>query len=120
MKRSWFDAVGFYKALDAQRAAKSMNWKQVAAESRVAASTLTRMAQGRRPDVDGLAALCAWSGLKADDFVRELEGGRGTPETLAMISSLLRADPHLSDEGASFLEDVLQAGYRRMKKGEEQ
>jgi len=116
MKSGWFDTVAFYKALDAQRVAKKMTWKQVAAESKVAASTLTRMAQGRRPDVDGFAALCAWSGLKADDFVRARES-RGTPETLAMISSLLRADPHLTDEGASFLEDVLQVGYKRMKQG---
>ena len=28
------------------------------------------MSQGRRPDVDGLAALAAWSGLDTDDFVR--------------------------------------------------
>ncbi len=36
----------------------------------MSASTLTRMAQGKRPDVDGLAALVAWSGLDADDYVR--------------------------------------------------
>jgi NAD(P)H dehydrogenase (quinone) len=28
------------------------------------------MAQGKRPDVDGLAALAAWSGIDVDDFVR--------------------------------------------------
>jgi transcriptional regulator with XRE-family HTH domain len=116
MKSGWFDTPAFYKALDAQRTAREMTWKQVAAESKVAASTVTRMAQGRRPDVDGLAALCAWSGLKADDFVRAREGTRGTPETLAMISTLLRADPHLTSDGASYLEEVIQSGYKRMKK----
>ena len=116
MKSGWFDTPAFYKALDAQRAARNLTWKQVAAESNVAASTLTRMAQGRRPDVDGLAALCAWSGVKADDFVRAREGGRGKPETLAMISTHLRSDPHLSDDGATYLEEVIAAGYKRMKK----
>jgi transcriptional regulator with XRE-family HTH domain len=118
MKSGWFDTVAFYKALDAQRAARKLTWKQVAAESKVAASTLTRMAQGRRPDVDGLAALSAWSGLKADDFVRAREGTRGTPETLAMISTLLRADPNLTSDGADYLDEVIQAGYKRMKKAE--
>lgn len=118
MKSGWFDTLAFYKALDAQRAARKITWKQVAAESHVAASTLTRMAQGRRPDVDGLAALCAWSGLKSDDFVRAREGVRGTPETLAMISTLLRADPNLTSDGASYLEEVVAAGYKRMKKEE--
>jgi transcriptional regulator with XRE-family HTH domain len=116
MKSGWFDTEAFYKALDAHRSSRGITWKQVAAESNVAASTLTRMAQGRRPDVDGLAALCAWSGLKADDFVRARVGGRGTPETLAMISTLLRADPHLTSEGASYLEEVIRAGYKHMKK----
>lgn len=118
MKSGWFDTVAFYKALDAQRVARKLTWKQVAAESKVAASTLTRMAQGRRPDVDGLAALSAWSGLKADDFVRARDGSRGTPETLAMISALLRADPHLTSDGADYLDEVIQAGYKRMKKEE--
>lgn len=117
MKSGWFDTEAFYRALDAQRAARGITWKQVAAESKVAASTLTRMAQGRRPDVDGLAALCAWSGLKADDFVRAREGERGTPETLAMISTHLRADPHLSPEGADMLDAVIKAAYERVKKG---
>lgn len=116
MKSGWFDTLAFYKALDAQRVSRKITWKQVAAESHVAASTLTRMAQGRRPDVDGLAALCAWSGLNSDDFVRAREGVRGTPETLAMISTLLRADPNLTSDGASYLEEVVAAGYKRMKK----
>lgn len=116
MKSGWFDTEAFYRALDAQRAARGITWKQVAAESKVAASTLTRMAQGRRPDVDGLAALSAWSGLKADDFVRAREGTRGTPETLAMISTHLRADPHLSREGADMLDAVIKAAYERVKK----
>src|SRR6516225_8882109 len=69
-KKGWFDADAFHAALDGARRAKAMNWKEVAAASGVSASTLTRMAQGKRPDVDGLAALVAWSGLNADDFVR--------------------------------------------------
>src|SRR5216683_3173281 len=70
MPRPNFDAAGFYEALDAQRQAQRLNWKQVAAASGISASTLTRLAQGRRPDVDSLAALLAWSGLNPADFVR--------------------------------------------------
>ena len=74
----WFDGDALYGALDAVRQARNLTWKQVAAESGVSASTLTRMAQGRRPDLDSLASLSAWSGLQTDDFVR-FEGER--PET---------------------------------------
>ncbi len=116
MKKGTFDASAFFSALDAQRIAKKLNWKEVAAASGISASTLTRMAQGRRPDVDSLAALITWSGLNADDYIRDGEI-KSSPETLAMISTHLRADPNLSDEGAMALEELIKATYSRIRKG---
>lgn len=115
MPKGHFDAEAFFAALDAQRLARRLNWKQVAAESGVSASTLTRIAQGRRPDVDSLAALLAWSGLHAEDFVRDGDRGQEA-EPLAMISTYLRSDPHLSPEGAIALEEVIKATYERLRK----
>jgi transcriptional regulator with XRE-family HTH domain len=114
IKKGWFDAEGFYLALDSVRQARKLNWKLVAAESGVSASTLTRMAQGKRPDVDGLAALVAWSGLDADDYVR-VEGDRPEPEPLAMISTYLRADRNLSPEAATALDEMIKATYERLR-----
>jgi len=111
-----FDTAAFYAALDAQRLARRITWKQVAAEAKVSASTLTRMAQGRRPDIDRLAALCAWSGLKADDYIRPKAGPKATATHLAMISTLLRADANLTDEGAQMLDELVKAAYERMRK----
>jgi transcriptional regulator with XRE-family HTH domain len=119
MDQGWFDTAAFYAALDAHRQAREMTWKDIAAKAHISASTLTRMAQGRRPDIDRLAALCAWSGLKADDYVRSgknIPKGRATP--LAMISTLLRADPNLSKDGAAMLEQLVKAGYEQMRKKE--
>lgn len=114
-KFGWFDTEGFYAALDGARLDRGLNWKQVAAESGVSASTLTRMAQGKRPDVDGLAALAAWSGLDADDFVRS-DAERPEPETLAMISTYLRADPHLNAKTATALDDLVKATYEILRR----
>ena len=114
-KHGRFDSQGFYDALDATRRSRNLNWKQVAAQSGVSASTLTRMAQGRRPDVDGLAALASWSGLKADDFVRS-DAEQGEPEPLAMISTYLKSDPHLTPEAADALDQLVKATYERMRK----
>lgn len=114
-KRGWFDSDGFYSALDGVRRARSLTWKKVAEESGVAASTLTRMAQGKRPDVDGLAALCAWSGLNADNFVR-LDHDKPPVETLAMISTYLRSDRNLSPESASALDALVKAAYDRLRR----
>ena len=117
MKKGTFDASAFFSALDAQRTARHMTWKDVAKESGVSASTLTRMAQGRRPDVDSLAALTAWSGLIADDFIRVNEADKTKPETLAVITSHLRADKNLTEEGAIALDELIKATYGRLRRG---
>jgi len=116
-KKGWFDASAFYEALDAQRQARGLTWKQVAQESGVSASTLTRMAQGKRPDVDGLAALAAWSGLNADDFIRS-EEARPEPEALAKITTYLRSDRNLTPEAATALDQLIKATYARLAKHE--
>ncbi len=109
-----FDSGAFYQALDATRQARSLNWKQVAAQSGLSASTFTRMAQGRRPDVDGLAALTSWSGLSADDFMRS-DAKQSDPEPLAMISTYLRSDKNLTPEAAAALDEVVKATYKRLR-----
>jgi transcriptional regulator with XRE-family HTH domain len=111
-----FDAEGFFSALDATRQERSLTWKQVSNQAKVSASTLTRMGQGRRPDVDSLAALANWSALDPVKFIR---GGRRTsakPETVAMISTYLRSDPNLNEAGATALEEVIKATYMRLTK----
>jgi len=115
-KKGWFDSDAFYAALDGVRQAKNLNWKEVAAASGVSASTLTRMAQGKRPDVDGLAALTTWSGLNADDFVRSDES-RVQVEPLAMISTYLRSDRNLSPEAAKAIDALVKVTYERLRKG---
>ena len=110
-----FDSESFYSALDAERRSRRQTWKLVAEESRVSASTLTRMAQGRRPDVDSMAALIAWSGLSADTFVRDVKASPG-PSSLSAISISLRRDPHLTPEAAEALDELMKATYDRMRK----
>jgi transcriptional regulator with XRE-family HTH domain len=106
-----FDATALYAALDKTRESRKLNWKQVAEQAGVSASTLTRMAQGKRPDIDGLAALTTWSGLGADLFVRSAEEDQAPRETVAMISTYLRADKNLSPDAAKALESIIQTSY---------
>ena len=113
-KKGWFDAEVFYEALDSVRRARQLNWKQVSSESGVSASTLTRMAQGKRPDVDGLAALTAWSGLTADDFLRS-DVDRPQVEPLAKITTYLRSDKNLSPEVANALDEIIRVTYERLR-----
>ena len=64
-----FDSEAFYAALNAARLGRQMTWKEVAEEAGVNASTLSRIGQGAKPDVNGLAALLTWSNLKAEMFI---------------------------------------------------
>lgn len=113
MAKGTFDVQAFFAALDAARRDRRKNWKEVASDAKVSASTLTRLAQGHRPDVDGLASLLSWSGLKAEQFIRE--PSEEEPPTLAMISTYLRADPKLSPESATALERIIEAAYEQMR-----
>lgn len=118
MSNERFDIEGFYAALDSQRQARKRTWKQVAKEAGVAASTLTRMGQGKRPDVDGLAALASWSGIDVRDFFRPSTKDAPEAEPLAKITALLRADRNLSGESAIALETMLKSAYEHMRRNE--
>lgn len=113
-KRGEFDATGFYQALDVTRRSKDLSWREVAGATGVSPSTLTRMAQGKRPDVDSLAALAAWSGLSADGFIRSV-GEVAEAEPLAMISTYLRSDRNLSPEAATALDQIIRAAYDQLR-----
>lgn len=112
MKKEMFDAEGFFASLDDQRSSRGLTWKQVAEDSGVSASTLTRMAQGRRPDVDSLAALVKWSGLSANDFIGG--GDESEPQQISPIANIaaqFRKDPKLSPEAKKAIEATLKAMY---------
>ena len=114
IKRARFDGDAFYAALDGERQARQFTWRRVAEESGVSASTLTRISQGKHPDVNGLAALAAWSGLDMDRFVRST-AAKEEPEPLAVISSCLHSDPRLNEEAAVALDQMVKAAYRSMR-----
>src|SRR6185436_2711575 len=114
-----FNGDAFYRALEATVTARSKTWKDVAAETGISASTLTRMAQGRRPDAASLAALSAWAGLNPSDFVEAPYKGVRS-ESMAQISTLLRSDPNLDSQAAEAVEAIVRAAYERLRKAEKQ
>lgn len=111
-----FDGNAFYKALESTVEARQKTWKQVAIETGVSASTLTRMAQGRSPDAASLAALSAWAGLNPSDFVTAAYKKKSRTEPIAQISSLLRRDPNLDLHAAEAMDAIVRAAYERFRK----
>ena len=113
-----FDTEAFRAALDSQRLAMGMTWKEVAAEAGVSASTLTRMSQGKGPDVDGLAALLRWSGLRAEMFIPAKGPKQKEAEPIAQITAVLRADKSLNRKSTEAIEQILKAAYKRFREPE--
>lgn len=75
MKAVRFKKEDFAMVMEAVRAAKKLRWKDVAEEAGVSASSLSRILQGKSPDVDTLARLIHWSGVDFKLFIGGGEGG---------------------------------------------
>lgn len=70
--------MSFYQAVNAKRTLRAVSWRQVARELGIGKSTLARMAQNKRPDADGLAAISAWAQVNPADFVIMDPPGNGS------------------------------------------
>lgn len=115
MAKKGFDAEGFYKAVTETLAERGKNWKMVAEETGISASTLARMAKGSQPDASSLAALSAWSGINPSNFV-DAPYKTMTTDSLGQIASLLRSDPNLDTKAAESMEKIIKAAYSSLKK----
>jgi transcriptional regulator with XRE-family HTH domain len=115
MPQATIDVGLFYAALDKTRQGRGLSWRDLAAELEISPSTFTRMAQGRRPDVDTYASLVKWLGMPSEAFLRsDVSGVPTVPDPIAMISSYLRSSKNIAPEDAEALEDIIQAAYRRL------
>lgn len=68
-----FDTRALYRALDAQRKARAMSWRQVADEIGLSAATLARTEHGGRLEVDGMLTMVAWLGRSVESFTRQTD-----------------------------------------------
>ncbi|MCB9876985.1 MAG: helix-turn-helix transcriptional regulator [Planctomycetes bacterium] len=118
MTRPHLDVRALRDALDQQRRTRKLSWRQVASEAGVSPSTLSRMADDKRPDVDSFAALVKWLGVPADAF---LVTGKGetiaAQQASAVLSTHLRAGKNLSPEAVDAVQDLLGAIQRLMDSG---
>jgi transcriptional regulator with XRE-family HTH domain len=108
-----FDIEAFYAALNATRLSRQKTWKDVAEDTGLAASTFSRMAQGAKPDLNGLAVLLKWSNLKAETFIPG--AGKKEAAPLAKLTAILRADPHLTPQNAKLIEDIVVSTYNKLR-----
>ncbi len=115
MPRSRVDVPALHAALDAARRTKGdLSWRQLAAEVGVSPSTMTRLANNHRPDVDAFAAMVRWLGMPAERFmIGDEDSDEQQPELLAELAPLLRARRDLNAEDVQYLEELIGAAVRR-------
>lgn len=115
MPKTRIDTAALQGALDQARLAKSLSWRQLAAESGVTPSLLSRLRNGYKPDADGFMTLVNWLGMPAERFLSEesLQSKNSHPELAAELAPLLRANKDLDEDDVEMLQDVIQATLRR-------
>ncbi len=103
------NVAGLYAALDAEKEARSLSWRQLAKDCGLSPSTFTRMANGHKPDVDAFAALVRWLGQPADRFIVGDGEEMPEPDLVASLAPLLRARKDLSEVDAGHLQALFKS-----------
>jgi transcriptional regulator with XRE-family HTH domain len=69
MKR--FNSKALYDALNNERLARELTWREVADQIGVSVTTITRIKSGGRMEVDGMLAMVGWLGVPVETFVSD-------------------------------------------------
>ena len=103
-------------ALDSERKARGWSWRQLAKAARVSPSTLTRMQQGKSPDVNTFSALTTWLDIPAERFYLE-QPNPPTPweDPMAVISTLLRGKKKMNPKALTALQELVNAAFKLSK-----
>lgn len=108
------DVRSLHAALDAARQHQGLSWRQLAKELDVSASTISRMANGLKPDVTAFVAMTNWLRMPAERFYVRADREIGQePELVASLMPLLRARKDLNEQDVAYLGEVLEAAARR-------
>jgi transcriptional regulator with XRE-family HTH domain len=114
--RNRIDVPALYSALDWTRQDRGLSWRQLAGELGCSPSTMTRLGNGLRPDVDTFVTFTRWLGRPAEHFTLgdgEDPADRTEPELRTRMRALLRARTDLGEEELAHLEEALLAAVRR-------
>lgn len=109
------DVASLVAALNAQREARGISWRKLATEAGVNPSSLTRMQQGKLPDVNTFTALTHWLRMPAEEFMTGSTEGRAKPHPLAVASTLLRGKREMTPEALKALDELVQAAFKLSK-----
>lgn len=112
MPDNQIDLDALVGALDSERRARGISWRQLGAQAGVSPSTLTRMQQGKLPDVNTFTALTRWLNVPAERFHAGGEQQQAIEDPLAVVSTLLRGKKKLSPKAMAALQELVNASIK--------
>ena len=116
MSSPGLDVESLMAALNAAREDRGLSWRKLANEAGVNPSSLTRMQQGKLPDVNTFTALIHWLRMPADRFMGTSPSGTSAkPNPMAVVSTLLRGKREMTPEALKALDDLVQAAFKFSK-----
>ena len=116
MQSPRLDVESLIAALNAERESRGLSWRRLAQEAGVSPSSLTRMQQGKLPDVNTFTALTHWLRMPAEQFMSSGLGGKaGGPDPMAVVSTLLRGKREMTPEALKALDELVQAAFKFSK-----
>jgi transcriptional regulator with XRE-family HTH domain len=85
---------------------------------KISHATLSRIEQGKAPDVDTFLRVCRWLGVQPTDFSLAGHGSQHTSKrsTQELVEAHLRADKTLSPDTTNALVEMIRMAYRQETK----
>src|SRR5258706_6412809 len=77
----------------------------------ISPATLSRIENGRVPDMDVFLRLCDWIGVPAETFLKREMDSRTLPKTTEVTEAHLRADRNLDGATAEAIAKMVKAAY---------
>lgn len=81
----------------------------------ISASSLSRIENGKIPDMEVFLRICDWLETSADNFIQSSEG-RNTANTPEVIEAHLKADKYLDDDTAEAIAEMVRRAYELNKR----
>src|SRR5216684_6526736 len=110
-------------AVRRRREQQGLSLRDVADETGVSASTLSRIENGTgKPDADNIARLAAWLDMPIERVMHRGHGSASDPKpvvyyphesTPEIVEAHLRADRHLTTETAKALSELFRVAYKQ-------
>ena len=98
-----------------RRSELGLSLREASAQAGVPLATMSRVEQGRTPDLTTFRRLVQWLGLPPERFFESSERAISTPD---VITEHLRLDPSLSPDDAHQIADLVKTMYERLHQQE--